>query len=157
MQLTDFQIGVIERMRKAKLDWVAEATEREWKAGNTYYIDTRCKASKQLRRDFEKGNAIAFQASQSIRELGELLWQTSPVGLQAKADAMTASDRGRLGEQLQTVAITAAWRSAYLDARYGSGCGDQGHDDAVKAAYRVSIALRKAFGFTYPERGAINV
>lgn len=127
MQLTEFQIGVIERMRKAKLDWVAEATEREWKAGNTYYIDSRCKCSKQLRKDFEKG------------------------------DEMSGTQRGKLAEDLQDLALSAAWKSAYLDHRHGSGCGDQGHADSVKHANKVLKAVRQAFGFTYPERGAINV
>lgn len=59
MELTDLQKDVLNRMRKAGLEWVASATEREWSSGNSYYIDSRCKASQKLRRDFNKCNEIA--------------------------------------------------------------------------------------------------
>ncbi len=39
----------------------------------------------------------------------------------------------------------------YLDARYGHGCGDQGHTDAVKEANRLTTKVRKALGYTYPK------
>lgn len=90
-------------------------------------------------------------------DIHALLYDIAPRDLEAKADAMSSADRGRLAQELQNVALAAVWRSAYLDARYGSGCGDQGHASAVKAANKQLTGTRKALGFTYPDRGAINV
>jgi len=38
----------------------------------------------------------------------------------------------------------------YLDARYGSGCGDQGHETGVKWSNALVKKVRKALGFTLP-------
>ena len=59
MPLTDFQETVIRRMEKAGLGMVAAATKRHWELGESYYIDSRCRASRTLRRDFKRGNNIA--------------------------------------------------------------------------------------------------
>lgn len=60
-ELTPHQTATLAKMRKAGLDWVASATEREWKGGQAYYIDTRCRCSKALRAAFEKGNREALE------------------------------------------------------------------------------------------------
>jgi hypothetical protein len=44
----------------------------------------------------------------------------------------------------------------YIEQRCLTGCGDQGHDDAVKAANKVLAGVRKAMGFTYPKRGCFT-
>lgn len=36
----------------------------------------------------------------------------------------------------------------YLDGRYGSGCGDQGHDSSVKMSNSLVSKIRCALGFT---------
>ena len=87
----------------------------------------------------------------------DVLVHTTYSEMQPTVDAMCAAQRGRLAASLQDMVLSAAWKSAYLDHRHGSGCGDQGHVDSVKHANKVLQAMRKAFGFTYPERGAINV
>jgi hypothetical protein len=46
----------LELMRRKGLDWVAAATERHWRSGETYYIDDRVNA-KGIRRLFNKCNA----------------------------------------------------------------------------------------------------
>lgn len=58
--LTDFQINVINRLRKQNCWFLAEATERHWKNGESYYIDKRVNV-KGIRRDFEKCNKIALE------------------------------------------------------------------------------------------------
>jgi hypothetical protein len=45
----------------------------------------------------------------------------------------------------------AARLRGYLDERYGHGCGDHGHNDAVKSSNRLAAKIRKALGFTYPK------
>ena len=57
--LSAFQENVLDRMEKADLGMVMAATRRHWQNGERYYIDARCRASKQLRADFEKGNQEA--------------------------------------------------------------------------------------------------
>lgn len=90
-------------------------------------------------------------------DIRDLLEDTTPADMQSKADQMPSVDRGRLSGELQSLAMNAIWKSAYLDARYGSGCGDQGHESAVKAANKATVGLRRVLGFTYPERGVIRV
>lgn len=87
----------------------------------------------------------------------ELLYETAPVELQGKVDAMNGIVRGEVAKELECVALTAVWRAAYVEARYGSGCGDQGHETAVRDANKLLVKVRKAMGFTYPEKGTINV
>jgi hypothetical protein len=48
-----------------------------------------------------------------------------------------------LSEQLAVI-------SEYLDWRGGGGCGDHGHDDALKKAEKRRKKVRKALGYTYP-------
>ncbi len=44
----------------------------------------------------------------------------------------------------------SAARAAYVMMRHGCGCGDQGHDKAVKEAGKVTKKVRKALGYSYP-------
>jgi hypothetical protein len=90
-------------------------------------------------------------------EAQELLYDVSPRDMEERADSMAPEDRRRLASHLESMATSAVWRSVYLDARYGHGCGDQGHGAAVKKANKVLVGLRKVLGYTYPERGAIHV
>jgi hypothetical protein len=43
-----------------------------------------------------------------------------------------------------------AWAQGYLMARGAAGCGDSGHDEAVKDAEKRLKQVRKAMGFTMP-------
>ena len=49
-------------------------------------------------------------------------------------------------------AVHYARLSEYLSCRHGCGCGDQGHDDAVKAQNKVAAKVRRALGFTLPRQ-----
>ena len=40
--------------------------------------------------------------------------------------------------------------SGYLSLRGAAGCGDHGHEDAMKEANKKLKKVRKALGFTYP-------
>lgn len=44
--LTPNQQFVLESLRRKDDDWIAAATERAWKSGESYYIDSRCPARK---------------------------------------------------------------------------------------------------------------
>lgn len=70
-----------------------------------------------------------------------------PVEMQAAADAMTTERRGEIVRQLEAIAAVAAFAAGYMSARYGEGCGDQGHVYAVKTANRAKRLTRKAFGY----------
>jgi hypothetical protein len=48
------------------------------------------------------------------------------------------------------LAQQAAWLSAYLGARGANGCGDSGHDAAVKYADKQRRAIRRVLGYTQP-------
>jgi len=50
--------------------------------------------------------------------------------------------------ELDEIIQRAARLRGYLDARYGHGCGDQGHDDGVKQSNQLVARVRKALGFS---------
>lgn len=52
---------------------------------------------------------------------------------------------------LDSLIERAARLRGYLDGRYGHGCGDQGHADAVKMSNALAAKVRKALGFTYKD------
>ena len=71
----------------------------------------------------------------------------APVKLDGMTSKLTTTERGDACRELEGLAAKAAFVSAYLSARYGEGCGDQGHDYAVKCANRARRLVRKAFGY----------
>ncbi len=61
---------------------------------------------------------------------------------------MNAGELDGLRRTLEGMAERAAWLAAYTDMRHGLGCGDQGHDAAVKAANKTARLLWcKGFGY----------
>lgn len=72
-------------------------------------------------------------------------------------DNMPSKERGELERELDNIAQAAAWAYGYAEQRYGSGCGDQGHEDAVKEANKTLAGVRKVLGYTYPKNSAVNV
>lgn len=78
----------------------------------------------------------------------------APIELEAIADNMTGREKAEMLGELEGLLAGAAFIYGYIDMRYGSGCGDQGHDSAVKNANRVRITTRKVLGYsiTHPIR-----
>jgi hypothetical protein len=54
--------------------------------------------------------------------------------------------------ELDALMVKAALLRGYLDGRYGHGCGDQGHEDAVNEANKLVRAVRRALGFNVTPR-----
>ena len=54
--------------------------------------------------------------------------------LQEFTDGLTTEERRLLAEQCERIATHAGFVAKYIEERYGYGCGDQGHEDALKAA-----------------------
>ncbi len=67
-------------------------------------------------------------------EQAKRLMQLAPCDWQGAADKLGASGRDEIRRALEGVAVRAAELARYMDERAGSGCGDQGHAKAVKAA-----------------------
>ena len=80
-----------------------------------------------------------------------------PSKIEKHIDSLSSVERGELAEELSGQIQRLVWNWGYMESRYGSGCGDQGHRSAVKNANRVLRQVRKAMGYTYPERGEIHV
>lgn len=57
-ELTELQQAVLSDLRSQNCHFIAAAAEREWKAGNRYYIDTRVRV-RGIRRRFEQCNKQA--------------------------------------------------------------------------------------------------
>ena len=72
----------------------------------------------------------------------------APVEWEKVVDRMKSADRNELVTKLEGIAHRAALLAGYVDARYGNGCGDQGHKSAVKSANKAgNIVWCKAFGY----------
>lgn len=69
------------------------------------------------------------------------------VAWEAWADKMKPEQREGYIKALEEMAIRAAWMAGYLESRHGSGCGDQGHADAVKNSDKVRTRIRRALGY----------
>jgi hypothetical protein len=57
-----------------------------------------------------------------------------------------------LEQALEGIATGAARLAAYMGKRHGYGCGDQGHDRAVRVSNKVVAKVRRALGYnvTHP-------
>ena len=75
------------------------------------------------------------------------IMESPAVELEALADSMTTEERGEFTRKLEATAAGAAFAAGYMSARYGEGCGDQGHKYASKCANRAKRLVRKAFGY----------
>jgi hypothetical protein len=53
-----------------------------------------------------------------------------------------------LEQALEGITTGAARLAAYLGQRHGYGCGDQGHDQAVRESNKVVANVRRALGYT---------
>ncbi len=63
---------------------------------------------------------------------------------------ISPSEANELSDYLTSLSVTAGMLAQYLGYRGGFGCGDHGHDKAMKAAHKREKALRKANGYSYP-------
>jgi hypothetical protein len=89
-----------------------------------------------------KDPSIAF--GEAVDEL----WQVSYKQLAYLAShVMTDDEKRQLGDHFEGLAVNAARIAAYLEQRHGSGCGDQGHEKAVKEQNRVARKVRQAMGY----------
>ena len=73
--------------------------------------------------------------------------KAAPVDFDRLAERMTTEERGEVTRELEAIAAGAAFAAGYFSARYGEGCGDQGHVYAVKCANRAKRLARGAFGY----------
>jgi hypothetical protein len=62
---------------------------------------------------------------------------------------VSASQTGKqdIESELERLVIHAAYRAAYLGARFNTGCGVQSHKDADKHAKAAVKKIRKALGY----------
>jgi hypothetical protein len=74
--------------------------------------------------------------------------ELSFVEMVKKVDAMSTKERGDMCGKLEILSRRAAQMSGYLDERYGCGCRDQGHEQAVKQLNHCGRTVwMKAFGY----------
>ena len=82
---------------------------------------------------------------------------TAPVSFDELVGRLTVEELRDLVQYADTLLQRLAWKAGYLEARYGCGCGDQGHDAAVKNANKWLRGVRKAIGYSLPDAAAIHV
>lgn len=70
-----------------------------------------------------------------------------PVVWERLVDRMPSAQRESWIEALEDLAIQSAWMAAYFEARYWSGCGDQGHLHAMRKSNKIRAKIRKALGY----------
>lgn len=81
----------------------------------------------------------------TLMEAPAVEWNNFQAGL-------SSEDKGECIRHLDAVIQRASMLRGYLDARYGHGCGDQGHNDGVKQANRLVSKVRKVIGYSIPKQ-----
>lgn len=76
------------------------------------------------------------------------LLDSAPVDLEDHVLRTNRQDRADIAKVLEGFAEKAALVAEYMNYRIGFGCGDQGHESAVKAANKARKSVRKAFGYS---------
>ena len=94
-----------------------------------------------------------MSTAQSVRykAKGLKILEAAPIEWPELVKALPSSEMLELSRWLDSVSEGAARLSAYVEARGGSGCGDSGHDRAVKAQNRRAAKVRRALGYTFPK------
>jgi len=72
----------------------------------------------------------------------KMLFNLAPVEFEKFVDKLKTDERRELVEELEGIAIQATFAAAYVEQRFGNGNGDQGHEDAAKAANKARRQLR---------------
>ena len=62
-----------------------------------------------------------------------------------------------LESDLSALVQRAALLYAYVSERYNNNATDIGHDSAARRANKTLVKIRKAMGFTYPSRAALQI
>jgi hypothetical protein len=70
---------------------------------------------------------------------------------------MTDSERRFVVEALGSCCQRAGQLHAYIEHRFCTGCGDQGHEDSSKIATKAVIDIRRALGYGYPSSGVYRM
>ena len=65
-------------------------------------------------------------------------------------DAFPVELAQHISDYASQLSALAAEIMGYADARGGNGCGDSGHDEAMKQAQKERKKVRAALGYTYP-------
>ena len=66
----------------------------------------------------------------------ETLLKLAPIDWEKTVDKLKENQRDELRREMGEIAKRAAMLEGYLDERHGYGCGDQGHEKAIKRANR---------------------
>lgn len=78
----------------------------------------------------------------------QIMMKKAPVDWEKTVDKLTTRERDDLRRELEGISERAAMLAGYLDERHGYGCGDQGHEKAVKRANgNGKTVWMKAFGY----------
>ena len=78
----------------------------------------------------------------------QTLLKKAPVDLEKTVGKMSMNEREDLRRELEGISERAGQIAGYLDMRHGSGCGDQGHDRAVKEFNRNGKMIwMRVFGY----------
>jgi len=84
----------------------------------------------------------------SIEEMAQDLMNLAPKDWEKTIDAIPEKERDSLRRELEGISERSGALSGYLEERHGSGCGDQGHEKAMKKAMRNGKMIwMKVFGF----------
>jgi hypothetical protein len=82
------------------------------------------------------------------RETALTMMSLALAAWQGTVDIMSPTVRRELAIELEAIAERAAMLAEYLNERHGAGCGDQGHQQAMRKANKAGQAVHmKVFGY----------
>lgn len=92
-------------------------------------------------------------------ELLELLdvMALPPSQWRERVEAMSPADRGNMEGSLDALIQRATLLAGYAEFRFDTGCGDQGHDYSAEKANEKLVKVRRALGYSYPERVNLRI
>ena len=86
--------------------------------------------------------------NKSIEKAWNVMSNFAPVQLEKLVSDMDSQERVEVENFLEAIAEKASQYAGYFEMRYGHGCGDQGHEDAVKRFNRNGKMVHcKTFGY----------
>lgn len=76
------------------------------------------------------------------------LMKKAPIDWRKAIERLHTDERDEMRRKLEAISERAGMLAAYIDERHGYGCGDQGHDKAVKEMNRAGRKIHMdVFGY----------
>ena len=85
------------------------------------------------------------------------LLNAPPNEWEERASKLNDMEKQDVEHDLSALIQRATLLESYVSHRWNTGCGDQGHNKAAKKANKTLTAVRRALGYSYPDRTPLRL